>query len=47
MGVYPGSGPQRVKTYILLVLSCIAGIVGGVIMVAQKRSGRGGRGGVC
>jgi hypothetical protein len=32
-GVYPGSTPQRVKTYILLVWSCIACIVGAITMV--------------
>jgi hypothetical protein len=31
--IYPGSAPRRVKTYILLVWSCIAGIFGAVTMV--------------
>jgi hypothetical protein len=32
-GVYPGLAPGRVKTYILLVWSCIACIVGAITMV--------------
>jgi hypothetical protein len=31
--IYPGSPPRRVKTYILLVRSCIDGIFGVVAMV--------------
>jgi hypothetical protein len=33
--IYPGSAPGRVKTYILLVWSCIACIIGAVIMVCR------------
>jgi hypothetical protein len=33
--IYPGSPPRRVKTYILLVWSCIAGICGAVTMVRR------------
>jgi hypothetical protein len=33
--IYPGSPPQRVKTYILLVSSCIAGICGAVTMARR------------
>jgi hypothetical protein len=40
-GIYPGLAPRRVKTYILLVWSCIACIVGAVTMVAQMKSGYG------
>jgi hypothetical protein len=32
---YPGSAPHRIKTYILLVWSCIAGIYGAVTMVRR------------
>jgi hypothetical protein len=32
---YPGSAPRRVKTYILLVWSCIAGIYGAVTKVRR------------
>jgi hypothetical protein len=46
-GIYPGSPPRRVKTYILLVRSCIACIVGAVTMVAQMKSGYGRKRGVC
>jgi hypothetical protein len=33
--IYPGLAPRRVKTYILLVWSCIAGICGAVTMVRR------------
>jgi hypothetical protein len=33
--IYPGSAPRRVKTYILLVWSCIACIIGAVTMVRR------------
>jgi hypothetical protein len=33
--IYPGSAPRRVKTYILLVWSCIIGICGAVTMVRR------------
>jgi hypothetical protein len=33
--IYPGLAPRRVQTYILLVWSCIACIVGGVTMVRR------------
>jgi hypothetical protein len=39
--VYPGSAPQKVKIYILLVWSCIDGIVGAVTMVALMKPGYG------
>jgi hypothetical protein len=32
--VYPGSGPRRVIPYILIIRSCIAGIVGAVTIGA-------------
>jgi hypothetical protein len=34
-GIYPGSAPRRVMTYILLVKSCVACIVGAVTMVRR------------